>query len=126
MPCAASTRAGLELRARLADRHQAQGFLVHGKCRYLLCRRIIECADHDGPEIERDRLQVDVLSGGNGPTNYELGACTRLVPSGIVLGVDNEYNSWIVRRSNLRVALACTMWHGFALAQGQVQTGLNS
>ena len=53
----------LELRARLADRHQAQGFLVHGKCQYPLHLGIIECADHDGPEIERDGLQMDVLRG---------------------------------------------------------------
>ena len=56
-------RAGLELRARPADRHQAQWFLVHSQCQYALHLGIIERADHDGPEIKRDGLQMDVLSG---------------------------------------------------------------
>ena len=55
--------AGLELRARLADWHQAQGFLVHGKCQYALHLGIIECADYYGPELEPYGLQMDVLSG---------------------------------------------------------------
>ncbi len=35
---------------------------VHGKCQYPLHLGIIECADHDSPEIERDGLRMDVLS----------------------------------------------------------------
>jgi len=53
----------LELRARLADRHQAQGFFVRGKRQYALHLGIIECADYDRPELQRGGLQMDVLGG---------------------------------------------------------------
>ena len=48
---------------KVSDRHQRERRVILGQTQNLLNFRILECADDDGTEVSRYRLQVNVLRG---------------------------------------------------------------